>query len=110
YDRLERSRQNLMNTGLFNSVQVMPVFMAGNEVLVEVLVNERWYIWPSPIFRLADPNFNLWWETRDLSRLNYGLFLNKYNFRGMNETVYLKLQFGYTQQFGLRYKVPFFDR
>lgn len=110
YARMERSQQNLMNTALFNSVVILPAYLSSSDVLVEITLNERWYLWPSPILQLADPNFNVWWETRDLDRLNIGFFLNHYNFRGMNENVYLKMQFGYTQQFGLRYRVPFFDK
>ncbi len=110
YDKLERSRQNLMNLSLFNTVTVLPLYLDGSHVMVEVQVNERWTIWPAPIFQLADPNFNTWWLTKDFDRVNYGMYLYKYNFRGRNETVYLKAQFGYTRQFGLRYKVPYIDR
>src|SRR5436190_342459 len=110
YDKLERSRQNLMNTALFNTVSVQPLYLAPGAAMVEVTVNERWYIWPALIFDLADPNFNTWWLTKDFSRVNYGLYLYKYNFRGQNETVYIKAQFGYTRQFALRYKVPYIDK
>jgi len=110
YARLERSRQNLMNTALFNSVTLLPTYLPGNEVFINVQVNERWYLWPAPIIQLADPNFNTWWLTQDLSRINFGAYLYQYNFRGLNETVFLKLQFGYAKQFGLRYKVPYFDK
>lgn len=106
YAKLERSRQNLMNTGLFNTVYVLPLYLDKRTVMVEVTVNERWYIWPAIIFDLADPNFNTWWLTRDFTRVNYGLYLYKYNMRGRNETGYIKAQFGYTRQFALRYKVP----
>lgn len=110
YDKLERSRQNLMNTALFNTVSVQPLYLSPGAAMVEVTVNERWYLWPAVIFDLADPNFNTWWLTKDFSRVNYGLYLFKYNFRGQNETVYVKAQFGYTRQFALRYKVPYIDR
>ncbi len=110
YEKLERSRQNLMNTGLFNTVSVLPLYLDKTQVMVEVTVNERWYIWPAIIFDLADPNFNTWWLTRDFDRVNYGLFLYKYNMRGRNETGYLKAQFGYTREFALHYKVPNLDK
>jgi outer membrane protein assembly factor BamA len=77
--------------------------------MVEVVVNERWYLWPSLIFDLADPNFNTWWLTKDFDRVNYGAYLYRYNMRGRNETGYIKAQFGYTRQFALRYKVPNMD-
>ena len=110
YEKLERCRQNLMNTGLFNTVNVSPLYMDPTAVMVEVTLNERWYLWPALIFDLADPNFNTWWLTKDLDRVNYGLYLYKYNLRGRNETAYLKAQFGYTEQFAFRYKVPNLDR
>ncbi|MBL7963037.1 MAG: BamA/TamA family outer membrane protein [Flavobacteriales bacterium] len=110
YKRLARSEQNLRNTSLFNTVLLLPVYITPEEVLIEVRVGERWYLWPAPILQLADPNFNQFLRFMDLSRLNWGLYLNQFNFRGMNETVYLKLQFGYTRQYALRYKVPYLDR
>ncbi len=110
YAQLERSRQNLMNTGLFNTVDLLPLFLDMRTVIVEVVVNERWYLWPAVVFDLADPNFNTWWLTKDLSRVNYGLYLYQYNFRGQNETIYAKAQFGYTEQYALRYKVPYLDK
>lgn len=55
YDQLERSRQNLMNTGLFNTVSVLPLYLDKSTVMVEVTVNERWYIWPSPSSTLPTP-------------------------------------------------------
>lgn len=110
YEELERSRQNVMNTGLFNSVLVIPVFLGGDEIFVQVEVHERWYLWPVPIFELAETNFNTWWLTKDFRRTNYGAYLNLYNFRGLNETMYLKARFGYSKQFAIQYKKPFFDR
>jgi outer membrane protein assembly factor BamA len=109
YERMERSRQNLMNTGLFNTVTVSPLYLDQRSVMVEVTVNERWYLWPSIIFALADPNFNTWWLTKDFDRADYGLYLYKFNLRGRNETAYIKAQFGYTKQFAFHYKVPNLD-
>ncbi len=110
YDLLERSRQNLVNTALFHTVNVMPLYLDPRHVIIEVTVSERWYLWPSVSLELADPNFNTWWQTKDLSRINYGLYLYKYNFRGQNETIYVMSQFGYTQQYALRYRIPYIDK
>lgn len=110
YARIERSTQNLRNLSLFNSVGIMPLFLGPNEVFLTVTVNERWYWWPEPIFRVADPNFNTWWLTRDLRRVNFGAYLNRYNFRGRNETLYVKFQLGYTKELAMRYRIPFVDR
>lgn len=46
---LARSRENLLNTGLFNTVTVLPVFLGPQEAFVQVEVNERWYLFgPRP--------------------------------------------------------------
>jgi outer membrane protein assembly factor BamA len=110
YVRLERSRENLLNLGLFSSVGLLPTFLGPTEVFITVTLTERWFWWPSPILRLADPNFNTWWLTKDLRRINVGGYLFRYNMRGLNETLYAKVQLGYSREFGLNYKVPFFDR
>ena len=60
---------------------IMPLkSMDGYYVDVMVDVKERWYIFPLPIFELADRNFNEWWKTRDFSRTNYGLSVVQNNF------------------------------
>lgn len=110
YARLERSKQNLQNLGLFNTVSLLPTYLGPNEVFITVTVSERWYWWPSPILRFADPNFNTWWLTRDLSRINYGAYLYRYNMRGRNETLFAKMQWGYSKEFGLNYRIPFIDK
>ena len=38
YEQLERSRQNLQNLGLFNTVDVLPLWISATEALVEVTV------------------------------------------------------------------------
>ncbi len=110
YYLLERSRQNVYNTGLFNSVRVVPLYISRNEVFITVTVEERWFYWPTPIFKYSDPNFNTWWLTKDFSRVYYGAFLYRYNMRGRNETLYAKVQFGYAKEFALRYRFPFIDK
>ncbi len=108
---VRRSTENLLNTGLFNTVNLVPVPIGQGEVVVQVHLNERWYLWPAPILEVGgDPNFNTWWLTRDLGRLNWGGYLYRYNARGMNETAYVLAQFGYTQRFAAKYRVPFLDR
>ena len=104
------SKNNLMNTGLFNVVKIEYVKDEFNYIKLLVLVTERWYIWPFPILQIADRNFNTWWLTKDLSRLNYGLFLVYANFRGRKETIVLRGQMGFTKQLGLAYNVPYIDK
>ncbi len=62
------SKENLLNRSLFNFVYV-DLLAAENSMIVNVKVRmiERWYVWPLPIFELADRNFNAWWQTKDLA-------------------------------------------
>ncbi|HEX2618323.1 MAG TPA: BamA/TamA family outer membrane protein [Flavobacteriales bacterium] len=110
YTRIERSKQNLYNLSLFNLVIITPTYLGEHEVFITVTVNERWYWWPEPIFKIADPNFNTWWLTRDFRRVNWGTYLTRRNFRGLDQTLYIKFQLGYTREFGLRYRIPFVDQ
>jgi outer membrane protein assembly factor BamA len=108
-DRIERSRQNIMNLALFNFVRIDPVF-EGNVAHTYIYVTERWYIWPIPVFQVAERNFNVWWEHKDLHRAIYGVDLTHENFRGRKEQLALKFHFGYTHQYGVSYKIPYIDK
>ncbi|QSE96949.1 POTRA domain-containing protein [Fulvivirga lutea] len=109
---LELDKSKLLNTRLFNTVNLSILYLDDFTVDIVVTVTERWYTFPVPIFDLVDRNFNDWWQNqdRDLSRTNYGVNIYKNNFRGRNETLRLLLQLGYTQKFGLTYKVPYLDK
>jgi outer membrane protein assembly factor BamA len=110
YEELRRSRENLLNMGLFTTVDLLPAYVNAHEVMVAITVAERWYWWPRPILQFADPNFNTWWLTKDLSRLNFGLELQRFNMRGRNETLIASAQLGYSKGFGLSYRVPYVDQ
>ena len=110
YERLARSSENLLNLGLFNTATLLPTYLGPHEVFITITLNERWFWWPTPIVRFADPNFNTWWLTKDLSRLNIGAWFFRYNMRGRNETLFAKVQLGYSKEFGLNYRVPFVDK
>ncbi len=107
---LERTKSNLLNTLLFNFVTVEPVYFDDTHISIYITVEERWYWWPIPIFNVEEPNFNTWWQTKDLERINYGMFLAKENFRGRKETLAFKFQGGYTEQTGVRYTIPYINK
>lgn len=110
--QLEIDEQRVNNLQLFNTVEVKPIELDSDEVIIIIEVTERWYIFPIPIFELVDRNFNVWWEqmNRDLSRTNYGIRLYQRNFRGRNEKLRLTAQFGFTKKFGINYSIPYLDR
>lgn len=112
-EHLIQSKENLMNTSLFNFVDIIETTLDSGGLkhsVVQVKVLERWYIWPLPIFELAERNFSTWWQTKDLDKINYGLFLNWENFRGRKEQLKILLQFGYDEKIGFGYSIPYIDK
>jgi len=109
---LEVDRKKLINTRLFNTVDIRTLELQPDRIDLLIDLNERWYTFPSPIFELSDRNFNEWWQNynHDFSRVNYGLRLYQYNMRGRNETLRFIAQFGYTRRFGISYRVPYVDK
>jgi outer membrane protein assembly factor BamA len=107
---VDRSRENLINTLLFNFVTITYTDQGGGNMLVLIDLKERWYFFPIPIFELADRNFNEWWQTKDFSRINYGVYLTWNNFRGLNERLRLLLRWGYTRRIGLQYTIPYINK
>ncbi len=105
----KRSTDNLMNISIFNFVSITES-ISDNKLNILIKVTERWYIWPIPVFDLADRNFNTWWKTKDFNRINYGVDLAIYNFRGRNETLDLLLSLGYDEKYGLIYKIPYINK
>ena len=107
---LKKSRQNLLNTSLFNFVDIVQEEESSGDVKIIISVIERWYIWPTPIVKLGDRNFNVWWKTRDFGRLSYGFYVDWRNFRGRRENLITRFQVGYDQLFDLQYSVPYLNR
>ncbi|MBT1705480.1 POTRA domain-containing protein [Chryseosolibacter indicus] len=109
---LELDRRKLLNTRLFNTVEIKTLELEPLKIDLVIDVNERWYTFPAPIFDIADRNFNEWWQNydHDLRRVNYGLRLYQYNMRGRNETLRFHAQFGFQRRFELMYRFPYIDR
>ena len=106
----ERSRDNLMNTSLFNFVTITHQMVSEQHAIVIIDVKERWYILPKPIFELVDRNFNEWVKSGDWSRVNCGLYLDWNNFRGRNETLKFQFKWGYSQRIGIFYTIPYINK
>ena len=109
-NKLKKSSENLMNTSLFNFVTITPDFSVANEVKIRIKLTERWYIWPIPEFDLADRNFNTWWKTKDFNRVNYGVDLTAYNFRGRKEILSFVFSLGYDENYGISYTIPYINK
>lgn len=109
---LSISENQIFNTSLFTDVTIRLVNWDSNWVDAEVMVSERWYTWPIPLFELADRNFNVWWQEmgRDFSRTHYGINFYQENVRGRNETLHLKAQLGFTEKFEVFYTIPYVNK
>jgi outer membrane protein assembly factor BamA len=111
-DILEKDKRKLFNLHLFHTatIRILDAGIGSIDLLVEV--EERWYVFPIPIFRLSDRNFNEWWENynHDFDRVNYGLKWYQYNMWGRNHTLLLTAQFGFQRRFEFVYRVPYLNK
>jgi outer membrane protein assembly factor BamA len=112
-DRLEKNRRKVFNLNLFLTVKAELVPTQTNKVSdLVITVQEQWYIFPFPVFFLADRNLNEWWTEKngDLRRTTIGLALRHRNFRGRAEELKLNIQFGFTNYYEFFYRIPYIDK
>lgn len=106
-NRILLNEKRILSTGLFNYTKIeISNWNTGEKTAdIKVILQENWYIYPVPIFELADRNFNVWWkeQNRSLDRVNYGLSLDHINLTGNYDRLKLKLQFGYTRKYEMKY-------
>lgn len=109
---LNLDQNKIYNLRIFHTVKPRVLELPANAFDLLIEVEERWYTFPVPIFELSDRNFNEWWQNynHDLNRVNYGIRLYQYNFRGRNELIRLTAQFGFTRKFDLTYRIPYIDK
>lgn len=111
---LERNRLQLLNTGLFTmaTMNVKDWDTERGAISVAIEVNENWYLYPIPVFELADRNFNVWWQDqgRSLDRVNFGLRFVHTNITGRADILKAVAQYGYTRKYELEYTIPFINR
>lgn len=103
---MEQSENNVMNLRLFNFVEIEPIQIDNKRIIVLITVQERWYIYPVPIFEIAQTNFNTWWETKEIRWTNYGVAVSHSNFRGLNQNLSFTLRFGYTKKYSASWSIP----
>jgi len=111
---LQQSERYLMNTGMFTRANIRFKDWEGgvNKIQLVVEVEESWYLFPVPLFELADRNFNVWWveQRRSFQRVNYGMDFTSLNFTGRMDRLKIGAKFGYTRSFNLRYLLPYINK
>ena len=111
--RLERNRLRLMNLGLFSFSELhIDTLPPGNRLALHFRFIELWYLYPIPLFELADRNFNVWWSefNRSLKRVNYGISGTHLNLSGHADVLKLNLNFGYSNRYEIVYERPWLNR
>ncbi len=103
------SRLQLLSSGLFNDIAVESSYNTDStSIILTYDIIENWYLFPAPIFELADRNFNVWWQDfdRDLSRTLYGARLAHYNLTGRRDKLKFLAHTGYQRKLELTYDLP----
>jgi len=103
---IKRSRENLLNTSLFNFVTFDAEHFPEERIDIIIDVVERWYIWPVPILELADRNFSTFIKNREWDRVNYGVWMRWNNFNGLRDQLMGKIRLGYKEEYSLIYQGP----
>ncbi|MFC1731911.1 POTRA domain-containing protein [candidate division KSB1 bacterium] len=107
-DLIEESRENLINTSLFNFViiNIHKHPKQPDQINISINVMERWYTWVFPILEFKERNFNTWWKLMDYTKVNYGLSFLQENIRGRREELELDVSLGFDEMFKIAYQFP----
>ncbi len=108
-EKLEQSRNLVYNLNLFSEVVITPVFVSAFDCNIQITVVEKWFIYPTPQFKLIDRNINEWLKTynADFERVVYGIKFAHYNFSGRGDQLRIYLLTGYTRDISFSYNAPF---
>ena len=111
-EKMEVSRNHLMNIGLFNEVILNIKSWEEESIVVSVSVKERWYTFPVPALDLYDRNLNVWLvdHNASLNYLQFGLRFYQQNMRGRDEDLKLVALFGYSQLYQIQYFIPYINK
>jgi outer membrane protein assembly factor BamA len=112
-ETLEIDRRKIVNTNLFVVVEMIPLLNADSvRTDLRIVVKERWYLIATPVFQLADRNFNEWWydRNRDFSRTLYGVYVSYGNVTGRADKLRVLAEFGFIPKFEVSYSLPYLDK
>lgn len=106
---LEDAKNQVHNLNLFSEEKVDARFVDSNTVNIYLEVKEKWFIYPTPQFQLADRNYNVWIKEHNasLKRVVYGAKFLHYNFSGRRDELKVYLLTGYSRNFSFYYESPY---
>ncbi len=106
---LKQARTQVYNTNLFIEVKIDSTVLMDASLQLNVVVKERWYIYPTPQFQLVDRSFNEWVKTfnADFNRVVYGINFTNYNISGRRDKLSITLLNGYSRNISFSYNNPY---
>jgi len=104
--RLKYSRENIINTNLFLTVDISIEQIDGMDYRLLVDVTERHYWWLFPVVKLNAPNFNEWLRDPDISDVSMGLFFSHNNLFGKSHQTSLVGYVGKSYAVAWGYRIP----
>jgi len=104
------SRENLINTKLFLTVNLSLKQIRNNQYKVLIDVTERHYWWLFPVVKLNAPNFNEWLRDIDWTALSMGLFFSHNNLFGTSHQTSLVGYIGKSYAVAWGYKIPWIGK
>lgn len=108
--RMQYSRENLINTKLFLTVNLGLEQIEGNRYRLRIEVTERHYWWLFPVVKLNAPNFNEWLRDIDLSAVSMGLFFSHNNLFGTSHQTSLVGYLGKSYAVAWGYRIPWIGK
>ncbi|HSC54430.1 MAG TPA: POTRA domain-containing protein [Phnomibacter sp.] len=110
--KLQLTKEQLMNTTLFVNVVINKNVDPFGIVDLEIVLAERWYIFPIPYFKVVDRNWNVWINDykASLDRTLLGVKITHNNTTGRNDKLNVWVIGGYTQQLEFKYQLPYADK
>jgi outer membrane protein assembly factor BamA len=113
FKNLERSRNNIFNTALFNQVLITASESKSDSSILNIRIDlkERFYIIPVPVFDLYDRNYKVWSKVyhRDPTRIRYGVLFKYKNFTGRRDQLGINFLSGFDKEISFNYSQPFAD-
>ncbi len=104
--RMGYSRENIINTKLFLTVDLFIEQVEGNNYKIHIDVTERQYWWLFPVAKLNAPNFNEWLRAPHWSDVSMGLFFSHNNLWGLSHQSSLVAYFGKSWAIAWGYYIP----
>ena len=104
--RMNYSRENIINTKLFLTVNLGIEQIKGNSYRLLIDVTERHYWWIFPVVKLNAPNFNEWLRDMDLSDVSMGLFFSQNNLFGISHQTSIVAYAGKSYGAAFGYRIP----